>query len=230
VTVVERPGRELVVTIDGPAGAGKSTVARMLAARLGYRLLDTGGMYRALAWSVAQARIDADDEPAIARHLASITVEIDGDRFLVNGRDVTRQIRTPEIGALTSRITALAPVRDKVTPMQRELASGGGVVLEGRDTGTVVCPDADVKFFLDATVETRVRRRQLELAAAGRPMPLDAVRHEVTVRDAQDRTRALAPLRRAADAIDVDTSDRTTEEVVAMMVEAVEKHRCCTRS
>ncbi len=221
---------ELVVTIDGPAGAGKSTVARMLAARLGYRLLDTGGMYRAIAWSVAQARIDPDDEPGIARHLRSVTVKVDGDRFFVNGRDVTGEIRTPEIGALTSRITALAAVRDKVTPMQRELAAGGGVVLEGRDTGTVVCPDADVKFFLDASLETRVRRRQLDLAAAGRTLPVDAVRDEITVRDAQDRTRALAPLRRADDAIDVDTSDRTTEEVVATMIETVEKHRCCTRS
>ena len=230
MTLSDRRGRELVVTIDGPAGAGKSTVARLLATRLGYRLLDTGGMYRAIAWSVAQARISADDEAAIARHLGSVTVKVDGDRFYVNGRDVTGEIRTPEIGALTSRITALAAVRDKVTPMQRELAAGGGVVLEGRDTGTVVCPGADVKFFLDASLDTRVRRRQLELAATGRTVPLDEVRDEITVRDAQDRTRALAPLRRADDAIDVDTSDRTTEEVVATMVETVEKHRCFTRS
>ena len=220
----------MIVAIDGPAGAGKSTVARLLAARLGYRLLDTGGMYRALAWSVAQAGIAADDAPAIARHLASVTVTIDGDRFIVNGRDVSAEIRTPEIGALTSLITALAPVRDKVTPLQRRLAEPGGVVLEGRDTGTVVCPDADVKFFLDASLETRARRRQMELAAAGRTVPLEAVRAEITVRDAQDRTRALAPLCKADDAIEVDTSDRTTEEVVAAMLDAVERYRCCTRS
>jgi len=219
-----------VVAIDGPAGAGKSTVARLLAARLGYRLLDTGGMYRALAWSVAQAGIRGDDEAAIARHLASVTVTVDDDRFIVNGRDVSAEIRTPEIGALTSVITALAPVRDKVTPLQRRLAERGGVVLEGRDTGTVVCPDADVKFFLDASIETRARRRQMELAAAGRTVPLEAVRAEITVRDAQDRTRALAPLCKADDAIEVDTSDRTTEEVVAAMLDAVERYRCCTRS
>jgi CMP/dCMP kinase len=228
--MIERAGREPVVAIDGPAGAGKSTVARLLAARLGYRLLDTGGMYRALAWSVAQAGIDPDDETAIERHLKSVTVNIEDDRFLVNGRDVTDEIRTPEIGALTSRITAYAPVREAITPLQRKLAAGGRVVLEGRDTGTVVCPDAEVKFFLDASIETRARRRQLELAAAGRTVPLDAVRTEIAVRDAQDRTRALAPLRKADDAIAVDTSDRTTEDVVASMLETVERIRCCTGS
>ena len=187
-------------------------------------------MYRALAWSVARAGIDPDDAAAIARHLARVTVTIDGDRFFVNGRDVSAEIRTPDIGALTSRITALAPVRDKVTPLQRRLASEGGVVLEGRDTGTVVCPDAEVKFFLDASIETRARRRQTELAAAGRTLPLEAVRDEIRVRDAQDRTRALAPLRKAEDAIPVDTSARTTDEVVGFMLEVVERHRCCTRS
>ena len=228
--MLERTGREPVVTIDGPAGAGKSTVARLLAARLGYRLLDTGGMYRALAWSVAQAGIPGDDAVAIARHLATVTVKVEGERFIVNGRDVSAEIRTPEIGALTSVITALAAVRDKVTPLQRRLAEPGGVVLEGRDTGTVVCPDADVKFFLDASLETRARRRQMELAAAGRTVPLEAVRAEIAVRDAQDRTRAIAPLRKADDAIEVDTSDRTTEEVVAAMLDTVERYRCCTRS
>jgi cytidylate kinase len=187
-------------------------------------------MYRAVAWSVAQAGIDPDDAAAIARHLTSVAVTVDDDRFFVNGRDVSDEIRSPEIGALTSKITALAAVRDKVTPLQRRLASDGGVVLEGRDTGTVVCPDAEVKFFLDASLETRARRRQAELSAAGRSLRLDAVRDEIKVRDAQDRTRALAPLRKADDAIEVDTSERTLDEVVAVMLDIVERHRCCTRS
>jgi cytidylate kinase len=187
-------------------------------------------MYRAVAWSVARAGLAPNDEAGIARHLTGVTVTVDDDRFFVNGRDVSDEIRTPEIGALTSRITALATVRDKVTPLQRRLASEGGVVLEGRDTGTVVCPDAEVKFFLDASMETRARRRQAELAAAGRVLSLDQVHDEIRIRDTQDRTRALAPLRKADDAIEVDTSDRTTDEVVTLMFEIVERHRCCTRS
>jgi cytidylate kinase len=222
--------REPVIAIDGPAGAGKSTAARLLAARLGYELLDTGGMYRAVVWSLVNAGIDPADEGAIAEHLASVDVVVDGDRFLVNGRDVTAEIRTPEVGALTSRLSALASVRAAVTPLQRSVAARGGVVLEGRDTGTVVCPDADVKFFVDASAETRARRRQAELAAMGRALPIEAVRDEIAVRDAQDRTRALAPLRKADDAIEIDTSGRTTDDVVALMLETVEKLRCCTRS
>src|SRR5262245_16043916 len=128
--------REFVVTIDGPAGAGKGTVARALAERLGYRLLDTGAMYRALAWSVARAGIDLDDGVGLARHLPGVHVELREERVLVDGRDVTDEIRTPEISALTSRLSALGSVRDKLTPMQRALAAPGGVVLEGRDTGT----------------------------------------------------------------------------------------------
>ena len=220
-----------MVTIDGPAAAGKSTAARLLAQRLGYRLLDTGSMYRAVAWSVAHAGIAPIDGRALRRHLAATRVAVEGERVSVDGRDVSDAIRTPEISALTSRLTALAPVRDRLTPIQRELAAAGGAVLEGRDTGTVVCPDAEVKFYLDASLDTRARRRQSELAARGSAWDLAAVRKEVEERDRQDMERALAPLRKAADAIVLDTTSRTAEQVVAAMIRVVEEHRaCCTPS
>lgn len=222
----ERPA---VITIDGPAGAGKSTAARELARRLGYRLLDTGAMYRALAWSVARAGLAAEDTPGLRRHLASVALELDGDRVFIDGRDVSGEIRTREISDLTSRLTRLAPVRDRVTPLQRRMAAAGGVVLEGRDTGTVVCPDADVKFYLEASHDARARRRQAELAARGGLVDLDVVREEIALRDRQDTTRALAPLRRAPDAIMVDTTDLDVERVVEQMCKAIES-QCCTRS
>ena len=218
-----------MITIDGPAGAGKSTAARVLAQRLGYRLLDTGAMYRALAWSVARARLPAEDTPALRRHLESVEVELGDDGVFVNGRDVSGEIRTPEISDLTSRLTMLAVVRDKVTPLQRRMAAGGGAVLEGRDTGTVVCPDADVKFYVDASDEARARRRQAEFLGRGMVVDLEVVRAEIAVRDRQDTTRALAPLRKAPDAITVDTTDLTVDRVVDVMLRAIEK-QWCTRS
>jgi len=219
----------LIIAIDGPAGAGKSTVSTALARRLGYRLIDTGAMYRALAWSVAQAGLAAEDGPALRRHLDGIDVALDGDRVLVNERDVSGEIRTPLISALTSRLTMLAPIRAKVTPLQRRMAAAGGVVLEGRDTGTVVCPDADVKFYLDASDDERARRRQAELAARGVAMELPAVLDEIRTRDVQDKTRALAPLRKADDAISIDTTGLTADQVVNRMMQEIEQ-RCCTRS
>src|SRR5262245_5019742 len=140
--------RELVITIDGPAGAGKSTAARELARRLGLRLVDTGAMYRALAWAVRRAGLPAQDAPALRALLERTTVTLSDDRVLVDGHDVTGEIRTPEISELTSALSALAPVREKATPLQRALAARGGAVLEGRDTGSVVYPGADVKFYL----------------------------------------------------------------------------------
>jgi cytidylate kinase len=222
--------REPVITIDGPAGAGKSTAARELARRLGYRLLDTGAMYRALAWAVQEAGIPAGDGPALRALLGRTTVELIDDRVLVNGRDVTGEIRTPAIGELTSLLTMLRPVRDKLTPVQRALAARGGVVLEGRDTGSVVCPDAEVKFYLDADLDARARRRQEELAERGVRLELSAVREEVARRDRQDMGRPIAPLVRPADAVVVDTTGLGEDVVVERLLEAVERARCSTRS
>ncbi|OLC11969.1 MAG: cytidylate kinase [Candidatus Rokubacteria bacterium 13_1_40CM_69_27] len=222
--------REPVITIDGPAGAGKTTAARALAERLGYRLVDTGAMYRALAWSVVQAKdLSAEDTPKLRRHLESVEIEVRDGRVHVNGRDVTEEIRTRAIDRMTSDLTTLEPVRAKITPIQRRLAAAGGVILEGRDTGTVVCPDADVKFYLDADLEERARRRQADFRARGVNVELAVARGEIGARDLQDRTRAIAPLRKAEGAKEIDTTNRTVDDVVDEMVRFIEQ-RCCTRS
>jgi cytidylate kinase len=215
--------KEPVITIDGPAGAGKSTVARLLAERLGYTLVPTGAMYRALALSVMRRGIPTRDGPELQAHLAPLSVSVKAAHVYLDGEDVTEAVRTQEVARVTSEITTLGPVRAKVTPLQRQLATDGGVVLEGRDTGTVVCPDAEVKFYLTATLEARARRRRAELGAAS--APLEAITSELRARDTQDETRELAPLRKAPGAIEIDTSDLTAEQVVERMVAAVERYR-----
>jgi CMP/dCMP kinase len=226
--------RDPVITIDGPAGAGKSTTARELARRLGFRLVDTGALYRALAWALIQAGVSPEDETGVGALLARTTVELadssTGGRLLVNGRDVTAEIRTPEIALTTSRLTALRAVRDKMTPLQRGLAAAGGVVLEGRDTGSVVCPDAEVKVYLDADLAERARRRRDELAAGGLPADYESVKAEVALRDRQDMERELAPLRRPPGAVTVDSTALSPEAVVLRILDAVEQARCCTGS
>ena len=222
--------RQPVVTIDGPAAAGKSTAARELARRLGFTLVDTGALYRALAWAVKEAGVAADDAPAVGKVLEKTTVDFEGGRVIVNGRDITAQIRTPELGMLTSRLTRLQVVRDKLTPLQRRLARAGGVVLEGRDTGSVVCPWAEVKFYLDADLDERARRRREELAATGLPADYETVKAEVMQRDRQDMERDLAPLVRPEGALVLDSTALSPEAVVERMLDAVEQARCCTRS
>ena len=223
-----------MITIDGPAGAGKSTVARELARRLGYRLIDTGALYRGIAWRVREAQVDPRDERGLTRLLAETTIDLRDGTVLVDGRDVTGEIRTPEIGELTSRISMLAAVREKVTPIQRRLASAGGAVLEGRDTGSVVCPDAEVKFYLDASPDVRAVRRQRELKGRGLAAGAEEVRAEIGRRDRQDRERPLAPLVVPDGAVVIDSTERSVEEVVRLMLDKVRqevaRHGCCTRS
>lgn len=220
--------KEPVITIDGPAGAGKSSVARELARRLGFRLVSTGALYRALAWAVKQAGVEPEEGPALQAVLDGTTVALADERVLVNGRDVSGEIRTPEISELTSQLTTLRPVRDKMTPLQRELAATGGVVLEGRDTGSVVWPQAEVRFYLDADLNTRVRRRQVDLRGQGVDMDLAAVMEDVAARDRQDMGRALAPLVKPEGAVVVDSTACSLDEVVEMMLRVVEQVWCCT--
>jgi cytidylate kinase len=222
--------RDIVVTIDGPAGAGKSTVAAALARRLGFTLVDTGALYRGLAWAVQEAGVAPEDGPALRAVLERTSVRLDGGRVLVDGRDVTAEIRSPAISELTSRLTTLGVVRDKMTPIQRGLAAAGGAVLEGRDTGSVVWPEAEVKFYLDADLDTRARRRCDELAARGQGAELASVREEVARRDRQDMERTLAPLVKPAGAVVVDTTGRGIAEVVDGLLRVIEQARCCTRS
>ena len=219
-----------MITIDGPAGAGKSTVAAALARQLGFTLVDTGALYRGLAWAVQEAGVATDDGPALRAVLERTSVRLDGARVLVNGRDVSGEIRTPAISQLTSRLTTLGVVRDKMTPIQRALAAEGGAVLEGRDTGSVVWPEAEVKFYLDADLDTRARRRHDDLAARGLGADLETVRGDVARRDRLDMERALAPLVKPEGAVVVDTTGRGITEVVDELLRVVEPARCCTRS
>lgn len=215
----------LIVAIDGPAGAGKSTAARLLAARLGYALLDTGAIYRTMALRARQRGIAWEDGPAVAAladelELAFRLVGATNHVF-ANGEDVTAAIRTPEISDGASRVSALPEVRAALLGLQRRIGAAGGVVVEGRDIGTVVFPNAQAKFFLTASADERARRRVAELQAAGRPADLAQTKADILARDDRDSNRATAPLRRAPDAVEIDSSALGPDEVVAHMAAVV---------
>lgn len=219
-----------VVAIDGPAGAGKTTVTRRVAAELGYLLVDTGALYRAVALAARRAGVDWDDLAAVgdlARALAvrgAIRFEATDERtqrVLLDGEDVSTAIRTQELGQGASKVSAIPAVREALLDMQRSAGASGGVVLEGRDIGTVVFPNAEAKFFLTASVTVRAQRRQAELQQRGDAADFDAVRREVEERDRRDSTRPVAPLMQAPDAELVDSSDIGIDDVVMHIVERV---------
>jgi cytidylate kinase len=219
-----------VVAIDGPAGAGKSTVAREAAETLGFVLVDTGALYRAIAWAARRAGVDWGDGAKLGELARSIVAERElaletrpqaPGRVTLAGEDVSEAIRSSEIGMGASAVSAHPEVRAALLDLQRQLGAGGGVVLEGRDIGTVVFPDAEVKFFLTARPEVRAKRRYEELVAKGERVSFEATLDEVRRRDENDTRRAVAPLRKADDAILVDSSDKSIEEAVAFIVDRV---------
>jgi len=217
--------QRLIVTIDGPAGAGKSTVARQLASRLGYLYLDTGALYRAVAWKVRACGVDPADREAVAALLPSTTIAMEYSperpRVSVNGQDISEEIRTAEISRTASVVSAIPAVREWLLPVQRQISSAGGIVAEGRDLGTRVFPAADVKFFLEADQDVRAGRRHRELAATGQAAPLDQTRQEILNRDERDRSRDVAPLIAASDATLIDTSMLTVEQVIERMLAVI---------
>lgn len=218
-------GKGLVVAIDGPSGAGKSTITKLLSERIGYIHIDTGAMFRTVALAVKRAGISIDDEEALAGVCRSIDISFARDaahcRVICNGEDISEAIRTPEISMLTSRISEKKTVRETLLSQQREMGRDGGVILEGRDIGTVVFPDAEVKFFLTASAEERGKRRYLELREKGETVTLEQTVADVRRRDDQDSCREHAPLRRAKDAIEIDTTGLSIDEALQIMEDKI---------
>jgi cytidylate kinase len=220
-----------VVAIDGPVGAGKSTVARELARALGFEYLNTGAMYRAVAEAARYINIDeCADDHHLEKLLDSITISFEGERVLLDGRDVSANILQPKIGDLASRLSTLPVVRARLRRLQRAAGEGGGVVMEGRDIGTAIFPDAEFKFFLTAEVKVRAARRFAELAAKGASISEAEVLKQLEERDRRDQQRQLAPLRKADDAVVIDSSALSVEQVVGAMLTRMEQSARGTRA
>jgi len=212
----ERP----VIAIDGPVSSGKSTAARGLARALGFVYLSTGAMYRAVAIKAREMKIDPDAkdlEDRMRTVLDSARIDFDGERIRLDGRDVSQEISDPAIGDLASRLSTLGVVRERMRDLQRAMGDRGGVVMEGRDIGTAVFPDAEFKFFLEADVNVRAQRRYEELVAKQVPTTLDEVLAQLRERDLRDRSRALAPLKRADDAVEIDATRLDVAQVLDIM-------------
>jgi cytidylate kinase len=216
------PHRRPVVAIDGPTAAGKSTVARAVARRLGFVYVDTGAMYRSVALAALRRNIALDDAPTLERLALALdmqcTLEEDGERIVLDGEDITTAIRSPEVSTASSVVSTLPGVRTALVARQRALAVTGGVVMEGRDIGTVVLPDADVKVFLDASLDARAARRYAELSQRGSDLSFDEVRRAEAERDRRDRDRQHSPLRPAPDAVVIDTTERSADDVSEFVV------------
>jgi len=222
--------KPLAIAIDGPAGSGKSTVARLVAERLGYIYVDTGAMYRAAAWKSLQEGILLSDENAIVEMIHRTRMWFEKcdhtQRIFVDGTDVSEAIRTPEVSALSSPVSAIPGVRERLVELQRQMAAQGGVVMEGRDIGTVVLPHAEVKVFLTASPKVRAQRRLNELLAKGYTMTLEEVERDLAERDLRDSTRAVGPLKQAPDAVVINTDRMSIEEVVNAVLELVRAKDC----
>jgi len=221
-----------IITIDGPSGAGKSTISKLLAARLHYTYLDTGAMYRVVGLQVERAGLDLEAEGAredLVQLLAGLDMTLapgeegKDTRAFLNGEDVSDAIRTPEMAMVASRVSAQAEVRKKLTEMQRTIGKNGAIVAEGRDMGTIVFPDAMHKFFLDASPEERAQRRQKQLAENGQKVEFQEILAQIQKRDRDDSGRSLAPLQPAEDAVIIDSSEMSIDEVVSFMLAAVNK-------
>ena len=216
--------KRLVIAIDGPSGAGKGTLARTVAERLGYTHIDTGAMYRAVAWKATQEGLSLDDDEAVAVMARRAAYEQRNGTINIDGHDVTRTIRTPEVDKLAASVARLPQVREVLVGQQRDLGHGGGIVMEGRDIGTVVFPGADLKFYIDASPAERARRRAGDTAHTGGQASLAFVQSELVARDTSDSTRAVAPLSMAPDAIYIDTTTMPIEVVVNhVMIQILEK-------
>lgn len=217
--------RALIIAIDGPSGAGKSTAARTLAERLGYTFIDTGAMYRALALQALRRDVALDDADGLAGLARRSRIELfdAGRRVRLDGEDVTAAIRAHDVSSASSQVSVHPAVRREMVRRQQALGRAGGVVLDGRDIGTAVFPDADVKFYVDADPRARARRRHLELLTSGGAAPdVDVIERDIRARDHKDQTRADSPLTRAADAIVIDTTRLTPDDVLRCMLEVVE--------
>jgi len=217
----------VIIAIDGPSGAGKSTLAQRLAQELGFIYLDTGAMYRALALKLLRQAVDLADDARVNEVVRQTAIDLreNGGRLevLLDGRDVAAEIRTPEVSQMASKSSALKVVRARLLELQREMGRRGSVVAEGRDIGTVIFPEAEVKVFLDASTRERARRRYQELLAAGRAVDFAETFREMEERDKRDSERDIAPLRQAADAVRVDTSSVDAESVAALVLDLVKK-------